>query len=48
MCGIVGILGRQSVVTRSSDALRRLEYRGYNSAGVVTLLSTPPVKAALR
>ena len=37
MCGIVGILGRGPVARRSSDALKRLEYRGYDSAGVATL-----------
>ncbi len=34
MCGIVGILGQEAVVPRLIDALRRLEYRGYDSAGV--------------
>lgn len=37
MCGIVGILGRQPVAERLIDALTRLEYRGYDSAGVATL-----------
>ncbi|WP_342362460.1 glutamine--fructose-6-phosphate transaminase (isomerizing) [Terrarubrum flagellatum] len=37
MCGIVGILGKQAVATDIVDALRRLEYRGYDSAGVATL-----------
>jgi len=37
MCGIVGIVGRQPVASRLVDALRRLEYRGYDSAGVATL-----------
>ncbi|MBI1205327.1 MAG: glutamine--fructose-6-phosphate transaminase (isomerizing) [Rhodopseudomonas sp.] len=37
MCGIVGILGTQAVAGRLVDALRRLEYRGYDSAGIATL-----------
>ncbi|MGA0593834.1 glutamine--fructose-6-phosphate transaminase (isomerizing) [Enterovirga sp. CN4-39] len=37
MCGIVGILGRSAVAPLLVDALKRLEYRGYDSAGVATL-----------
>lgn len=37
MCGIIGILGKESVAPRLVEALRRLEYRGYDSAGVATL-----------
>jgi glucosamine--fructose-6-phosphate aminotransferase (isomerizing) len=37
MCGIVGILGKSAVATQIVDALKRLEYRGYDSAGVATL-----------
>src|ERR687886_1529143 len=37
MCGIVGVLGRSAVATQVVDALKRLEYRGYDSAGVATL-----------
>ncbi|MFN3686194.1 glutamine--fructose-6-phosphate transaminase (isomerizing) [Salinarimonas sp.] len=37
MCGIVGIVGRGEVASRLVDALKRLEYRGYDSAGVATL-----------
>ncbi|WP_172122989.1 MULTISPECIES: glutamine--fructose-6-phosphate transaminase (isomerizing) [unclassified Devosia] len=37
MCGIVGIVGSEPVATRLVDALKRLEYRGYDSAGVATL-----------
>jgi len=37
MCGIVGILGRQPAAPLVVDALKRLEYRGYDSAGVATL-----------
>ena len=39
MCGIVGILGKTAVATNLVDALRRLEYRGYDSAGVATVES---------
>src|SRR2546421_4002409 len=39
MCGIVGILGREPVAEEMVEALRRLEYRGYDSAGVATLES---------
>jgi glucosamine--fructose-6-phosphate aminotransferase (isomerizing) len=37
MCGIVGILGKDAVALPMVDALRRLEYRGYDSAGIATL-----------
>ena len=37
MCGIVGILGRAPVADQIVDSLKRLEYRGYDSAGVATL-----------
>jgi glutamine---fructose-6-phosphate transaminase (isomerizing) len=37
MCGIVGILGQTPVAPLLVDALKRLEYRGYDSAGVATL-----------
>ncbi|TWB54671.1 glutamine--fructose-6-phosphate transaminase [Rhizobium sp. ERR 922] len=37
MCGIVGIVGTKPVAERLVDALRRLEYRGYDSAGVATI-----------
>ena len=37
MCGIVGILGNEPVAGDIVEALRRLEYRGYDSAGVATL-----------
>jgi glucosamine--fructose-6-phosphate aminotransferase (isomerizing) len=37
LCGIVGILGREPVAGLLVDALKRLEYRGYDSAGVATL-----------
>jgi glucosamine--fructose-6-phosphate aminotransferase (isomerizing) len=37
MCGIVGILGTTPVAPLLIDALKRLEYRGYDSAGIATL-----------
>ncbi|WP_018995624.1 glutamine--fructose-6-phosphate transaminase (isomerizing) [Hirschia maritima] len=37
MCGIIGILGNEPAAPRVIEALKRLEYRGYDSAGVVTL-----------
>jgi len=37
MCGIVGIIGQRAVATDLVDALRRLEYRGYDSAGIATV-----------
>lgn len=38
MCGIIGIIGNEEVAPRLVDALKRLEYRGYDSAGIATLL----------
>ncbi|MRX51993.1 glutamine--fructose-6-phosphate transaminase (isomerizing) [Paracoccus sp. S-4012] len=37
MCGIVGILGRHEVGPQLVEALKRLEYRGYDSAGIATV-----------
>ncbi|QIG79494.1 glutamine--fructose-6-phosphate transaminase (isomerizing) [Stakelama tenebrarum] len=37
MCGIVGILGTSEVADRLFEGLKRLEYRGYDSAGIATL-----------
>ncbi len=37
MCGIVGILGRNEVAPVILETLRRLEYRGYDSAGIATV-----------
>src|SRR5438270_770580 len=37
MCGIVGILGSGPIAEQLVDSLKRLEYRGYDSAGVATL-----------
>ena len=38
MCGIIGIVGRAPVQDRLMDGLRRLEYRGYDSAGLCTIV----------
>ena len=37
MCGIVGIIGSEDVAERLLDGLKRLEYRGYDSAGIATV-----------
>ncbi len=37
MCGIVGITSNKEVTTRIINSLKRLEYRGYDSAGIATL-----------
>ena len=37
MCGIIGVIGREAAAPQLIDALKRLEYRGYDSAGVATL-----------
>jgi glucosamine--fructose-6-phosphate aminotransferase (isomerizing) len=39
MCGIVGVVGKGPVAPLLVEALRRLEYRGYDSAGVATLVN---------
>ena len=39
MCGIIGIIGNEPVAPQLLEALKRLEYRGYNSAGVATIES---------
>ena len=39
MCGIVGVIGQGQAAPRLLDALRRLEYRGYDSAGIATLVN---------
>ena len=38
MCGIVGVVGQAAAAPRLLEALRRLEYRGYDSAGIATLI----------
>jgi len=37
MCGIIGIVGSEEVAERLVDGLRRMEYRGYDSAGLCTV-----------
>ncbi|MCX7677323.1 MAG: glutamine--fructose-6-phosphate transaminase (isomerizing), partial [Alteraurantiacibacter sp.] len=37
MCGIIGIVGKEPVADRLIDGLRRMEYRGYDSAGICTI-----------
>ncbi len=37
MCGIIGIVGRENVADRLLDGLKRMEYRGYDSAGICTV-----------
>lgn len=39
MCGIIGIIGNESVAPQLVEGLTRLEYRGYDSAGVATLVN---------
>ncbi len=39
MCGIVGVIGARPAAPLLLDALRRLEYRGYDSAGIATLVN---------
>jgi glucosamine--fructose-6-phosphate aminotransferase (isomerizing) len=38
MCGIIGLIGRQDAAPLLLEGLRRLEYRGYDSAGIATLV----------
>ena len=38
MCGIVGVIGRANAAECLIDGLKRLEYRGYDSAGIATLV----------
>ena len=37
MCGIIGIVGQEAVADRLVDGLKRMEYRGYDSAGICTV-----------
>jgi glutamine---fructose-6-phosphate transaminase (isomerizing) len=38
MCGIIGIIAKDAVAAGLLEGLRRLEYRGYDSAGIATLV----------
>ncbi len=44
MCGIIGVLGQLEAAPRILDALKRLEYRGYDSAGLTTLQNGVPIR----
>jgi len=44
MCGIIGIVGKSSVSDRLVDGLKRMEYRGYDSAGVCTVFNDQLVR----
>lgn len=46
MCGIIGIVGTEPVASRLIDSLKRLEYRGYDSAGIAAV--TAPAKVERR
>ncbi len=46
MCGIIGIIGKNEVAPLLLDGLKRLEYRGYDSAGIATLSSDKKVKSS--
>jgi glucosamine--fructose-6-phosphate aminotransferase (isomerizing) len=48
MCGIVGYVGEQPALDVVVEGLRRLEYRGYDSAGVAVLSDPSPAGAALQ
>ncbi|WP_165190915.1 glutamine--fructose-6-phosphate transaminase (isomerizing) [Caulobacter soli] len=41
MCGIIGIVGKAPVSDRLIDSLKRLEYRGYDSAGIAAVVGGP-------
>ena len=42
MCGIIGIIGNEQVAPRLLESLRRLEYRGYDSAGIAVMCGDAP------
>jgi glucosamine--fructose-6-phosphate aminotransferase (isomerizing) len=44
MCGIIGIVGKEEVADRLVDGLRRMEYRGYDSAGVCTAFGSELIR----
>ena len=39
MCGIIGIISSKEVSSRIVNSLKKLEYRGYDSAGIATLVN---------
>ena len=39
MCGIIGIASNKSVTTNIIQSLKKLEYRGYDSAGIATIIN---------
>ena len=39
MCGIIGIASNKSVSTNIIQSLKKLEYRGYDSAGIATIVN---------
>src|SRR5260370_40256121 len=39
MCGVIGIIAKETVAAGLFEGLRRLEYRGYDSAGIATLVN---------
>jgi glucosamine--fructose-6-phosphate aminotransferase (isomerizing) len=45
MCGIVGAVGSHNVVPKILEGLKKLEYRGYDSAGIAAPLSSPKVSS---
>ena len=42
MCGIVGAVAERNVTPILLEGLRRLEYRGYDSAGIAVITDMPP------
>ncbi len=48
MCGIIGIVGKSPVTDRIIESLKRLEYRGYDSAGVAIQTNGRSTAAAPR
>jgi glucosamine--fructose-6-phosphate aminotransferase (isomerizing) len=46
MCGIVGVVAERNAVPILMEGLRRLEYRGYDSAGIAVLTGRPAARRA--
>ena len=44
MCGIIGVLGNHEVAPILVDALKRLDYRGYDSDGIAPCTAGPPAR----